>query len=139
MKIPYGVSNFTQLRKDGYFYVDKTPFLPVLEDLGPRNLLFSRPRRMGKSLFVSLLEHYYDACKAQSEPVASREAFLDGISELGRRYPDAASVPPPAGLRGVCLWPTSIDVWHSSPSDRLHDRRLFTRNADGWTFETLVP
>ena len=92
-----------------------------------------------KTLGSRLLEHYYDACKAQSEPVASREAFLDGIADLGRRYPDAASVPPPAGLRGVCLWPTSIDVWHSSPSDRLHDRRLFTRNADGWTFETLVP
>src|SRR5262249_10492818 len=40
---------------------DKTPFLPVLEDMGPSYVLFLRPRRMGKSLFVSLLEHYYDA------------------------------------------------------------------------------
>src|SRR5207248_507525 len=60
MKIPYGMSNFAQLRAGDYFYVDKTPFLPVLEDLGPRYLLFLRPRRMGKSLLVSLLEHYYD-------------------------------------------------------------------------------
>jgi len=92
-----------------------------------------------KVLGSRLLEHYYDAYKAQSEPVASRDAFLAGIAELGRRYPDAASVPAPPGLRGVCLWPTSIDVWHGSPADRLHDRRLFTRRADGWTFETLVP
>ncbi|HTY79140.1 MAG TPA: pyridoxamine 5'-phosphate oxidase family protein [Candidatus Bathyarchaeia archaeon] len=92
-----------------------------------------------KGLGSRLLEHYYDAYAAQSEPVASREAFLAGIAELGRRYPDAASVPPPPGLRGVCLWPTAIDVWHSSPADRLHDRRLFTRSGDGWTFETLVP
>ncbi len=60
MKIPYGVSNFDDIRRDGYFYVDKTPFLPVLEQLGGRYLIFLRPRRMGKSLFVSLLAHYYD-------------------------------------------------------------------------------
>ena len=60
MKIPYGIANFADVRSGGYFYVDKTPFLPVLEDLGPRSLLFLRPRRMGKSLLVSLLSHYYD-------------------------------------------------------------------------------
>jgi hypothetical protein len=64
VKIPYGLSSFAEVRRNGYFYVDKTPFLPVLEDLGPRYLLFLRPRRMGKSLFVSLLEHYYDAARA---------------------------------------------------------------------------
>jgi hypothetical protein len=64
MKIPYGVSNFGELRTNGYFYVDKTPFLPELENLGPRYLLFLRPRRIGKSLFVSLLEHYYDLGRA---------------------------------------------------------------------------
>src|SRR5215468_6011107 len=66
MKIPYGVSNFAVIRTEGYFYVDKTPFLPVLEDLGPRYLVFLRPRRMGKSLLVSLLEHYYDAGRADA-------------------------------------------------------------------------
>jgi len=65
MKIPYGVSNFAELRMEGYFYVDKTPLLPVLEGLGPRYLVFHRPRRMGKSLFVSLLEHYYDLGRAE--------------------------------------------------------------------------
>jgi hypothetical protein len=64
MKIPYGLSNFGELRTNGYFYVDKTHFLPELENLGPRYLLFLRPRRMGKSLFVSLLEHYYDLGRA---------------------------------------------------------------------------
>ena len=92
-----------------------------------------------KALGSRLLEHYYEAYKAQSEPVASREEFLQGIAELGRRYPDAASVPPPGGLRGVCLWPTEVDVWHGSPADRLHDRRLFTRTESGWTVQTLVP
>ncbi len=65
MKIPYGISNFAKLRTEGYFYVDKTPFLPVVEDFGPSYLLFLRPRRMGKSLLISLLEHYYDLDRAE--------------------------------------------------------------------------
>ena len=62
MKIPYGLSNFALLRTEGYFYADKTPFIPALENaaLGHRYLLFLRPRRFGKSLLLSLLEHYYD-------------------------------------------------------------------------------
>ena len=107
-----------------------------LRPMNPDRLRFWWER---KTLGSRLLEHYYEAYKPQSEPVASREAFLEGIAELGRRYPDAASVPAPEGLRGVCLWPTEIDAWHGSPSDRLHDRRRYTRGGDGWTFETLVP
>ncbi len=59
MKIPYGTSNFGQIREEGYFYADKTPFLSVLE-AGYRHVVFLRPRRFGKSTLVSLLEHYYD-------------------------------------------------------------------------------
>ena len=65
MKIPYGISNFGDLRRGGYTYVDKTPFLPLLEEIGPRYLLFLRPRRIGKSLFLSLLEHYYDVARTE--------------------------------------------------------------------------
>lgn len=62
MKIPYGLVNFARIRREGYFYVDKTPYLPVLEsaEAGYSSLLFLRPRRMGKSALVSLLAHYYD-------------------------------------------------------------------------------
>src|SRR3954469_19506425 len=59
MKIPYGISDFGQIRAEGFFYADKTPFLPVLE-AGYRYLVFLRPRRFGKSTLVSMLEHYYD-------------------------------------------------------------------------------
>lgn len=62
MKIPYGISDFGQIRAEGFFYADKTPFLPVLE-AGYRHLVFLRPRRFGKSTLVSLLEHYYDLGK----------------------------------------------------------------------------
>ncbi len=65
MKIPYGRSNFEEIRRRGFFYVDKTPFLPMLEsdEAGYAYLLFLRPRRMGKSLLASMLEHYYDLAR----------------------------------------------------------------------------
>src|SRR5262249_62405942 len=59
MKIPYGISDFGQIRAEGFFYADKTPFLPVLEGVY-RHVVFLRPRRFGKSTLVSMLEHYYD-------------------------------------------------------------------------------
>nr|WP_222927548.1 AAA family ATPase [Biomaibacter acetigenes] len=60
MKIPYGISNFKSLREQGYLYVDKTPYIEKLENLNSKYIFFIRPRRFGKSLFLSTLEHYYD-------------------------------------------------------------------------------
>ncbi len=60
MKIPYGISNFESLREENYIYIDKTSFIEVLENINSKYLFFIRPRRFGKSLFLSVLEHYYD-------------------------------------------------------------------------------
>jgi pyridoxine/pyridoxamine 5'-phosphate oxidase len=65
--------------------------------------------------------------------------LLEGIDRLKQRYPDVDGVPLAASLRGLYLYPTRIDVWHGSPVDRLHDRRLFTRTDMGWSCEILVP
>ncbi len=60
-KIPYGISDFETLMKDGYcYYVDKTPYIEKLESLGSRYHFFLRPRRFGKSLLLSSLCYYYD-------------------------------------------------------------------------------
>lgn len=59
MKLPYGISNFKILRSKPYFYADRTPFIERLEGLGELYLMFLRPRRFGKSLFLSTLEFYY--------------------------------------------------------------------------------
>ena len=59
MKLPYGISHFASLVQDGYYYVDKTSYLAQLEEASEKYVFFLRPRRFGKSLFVSLLEHYY--------------------------------------------------------------------------------
>ena len=66
MRIPYGRSSFSDIRRGGYFYADKTPFLPLLEsaEAGYGYLIFLRPRRFGKSTLISMLEHYYDLARA---------------------------------------------------------------------------
>ena len=66
MRLPYGVSNFAELRRRGFLFIDKTSLLPNLEDAekGRQYLIFLRPRRMGKSLLLSMLEHYYDVLSA---------------------------------------------------------------------------
>ncbi|MBD5640476.1 AAA family ATPase [Clostridium botulinum] len=61
-RIPYGISNFEVLREEDYLYVDKTSYIELLDRYAPYNF-FIRPRRFGKSLFISMLENYYDINK----------------------------------------------------------------------------
>lgn len=58
-RIPYGVSNFVEVVEQNQYYVDKTMYLPLLEKQ-PSNLFLIRPRRFGKSIFLSMLRAYYD-------------------------------------------------------------------------------
>ena len=59
LKIPYGVSDFRRIRREGYYYVDKTEYLAQME-ARDSFIFFVRPRRFGKSLFISMMESYYD-------------------------------------------------------------------------------
>jgi len=63
MKFPYGSCDFYDIITEGYFYMDRTDRIPLIEDAG-KHLLFLRPRRFGKSLLLSMLENYYDVAKA---------------------------------------------------------------------------
>jgi hypothetical protein len=63
LKLPYGNSDFNDIRTGNFFYVDKTSYIEKLEQLNAKYLFFIRPRRFGKSLFLSMLEHYYDRNK----------------------------------------------------------------------------
>ena len=59
MKIPYGESNFKKIITQGFLYIDKTKYIEILEQSGSYNILL-RPRRFGKTLFLSTLRYYYD-------------------------------------------------------------------------------
>ena len=58
-RMPYGIADFKQIRNENLYFVDKTMFFEKMERAG--NFLFLvRPRRFGKSLFLDMLETYYD-------------------------------------------------------------------------------
>ena len=86
-RIPYGIADYGRLRRDNMYYVDKTAFIPLIE-AAPYYLFLIRPRRFGKSLWLSTLEHYYDVNQADDfdalfgdtyigqQPTAERNSYL---------------------------------------------------------------
>lgn len=81
--LPIGIENFEEIRTEGFYYVDKTGMIKeLLENWGKVNL-FTRPRRFGKSLNMSMLKYFFD--------VNSDPALFDGLKiseekELCERY-----------------------------------------------------
>lgn len=57
--MPYGLSNFATVATQNYYFVDRTHYLEKLDNLGEKYIFFLRPRRFGKSLWVSLMQYYY--------------------------------------------------------------------------------
>jgi len=81
MKYPIGIQTFSQIREDGYVYVDKTDLIHQLVSRG-KIYFFSRPRRFGKSLMLSTLEAYYEGRKELFEGLA-----IAGLEKDWLQYP----------------------------------------------------
>ena len=64
-RIPYGISNFKQLRRENLYFVDKSEYIQRLEDTD-HFLFLIRPRRFGKSIFLNMLRAYYDVNEADN-------------------------------------------------------------------------
>ncbi len=62
-KYPVGMQTFSDIREGGYVYVDKTKYIVNFLRMGSKYVFLSRPRRFGKSLFVSTLQAYYEGKK----------------------------------------------------------------------------
>ena len=63
-RLPYGINDFEAVIEQNQYYVDKTMYLPLLENQ-PSNIIFIRPCRFGKSIFLSMLHAYYDCSKKE--------------------------------------------------------------------------
>ncbi|MCP4653992.1 MAG: AAA family ATPase [bacterium] len=105
MKIPYGVADFYSLRTEGNLYVDRTDRIAVVEDLG-KSLLFLRPRRFGKSLWLSALACYYDlALEGEHQVLFGDLAIGREPTPLAHRYFvlrwDFSEIDPDPPPRGV--------------------------------------
>ena len=72
-KLPIGIDNFEKLRLNDFYYVDKTGLIKeLLKNWGEVNL-FTRPRRFGKSLNMSMLRHFFE--------IGTNSALFSGIKD----------------------------------------------------------
>ncbi|KPA14286.1 AAA-ATPase-like protein [Candidatus Magnetomorum sp. HK-1] len=86
MKNPYAISNFEKIKVEGFTYVDRTNRIPLTEDVG-QYLLFLRPRRFGKSLWLTTLRNYYDIAKADKfEKLFQGTWIYDNPTPLHNKY-----------------------------------------------------
>jgi pyridoxamine 5'-phosphate oxidase len=77
------------------------------------------------------------AASDQSRPLDSRETYLERVEELGERY-EGQEIPRPPHWTGFRLVPEAIEFWIDR-ANRLHERRRFTREGEGWTSTLLYP
>ena len=75
---PIGIQNFEKIRKEGYFYIDKTALIYRLVKTGSYYFL-SRPRRFGKSLLISTLEAYFRGEKELFKGLAIEKLEKDWV------------------------------------------------------------
>ena len=79
LSIPVGVSDFEEIRRNGYYYVDKSGLIgELLGTTGTKVTLITRPRRFGKTLGMSMLESFFDIQK-------DNKALFEGL-EIAKRY-----------------------------------------------------
>ncbi|MEH6515921.1 MAG: pyridoxamine 5'-phosphate oxidase family protein [Halioglobus sp.] len=86
-----------------------------------------------------ILDHFYVGVQPQTSPIDSRESLLAGIDALKRQYPSDQDIPFPNSAKGVSIKATYIETWHSSDSDRLHERHLYLLSEGQWERQVLVP
>ena len=92
MKYPIGIQNFGEVRRDGYAYVDKTALMYKLVSEGKYYFL-SRPRRFGKSLFLSTLEAYFEGQKELFEGLAVSRLETEWLCHPILQSGDGVAVP----------------------------------------------
>lgn len=78
------------------------------------------------------------AASDQSRPMDQRQDYLDRVESIWAEHEAAGQVPRPAHWTGFTLRPRQIEFWMDR-DNRLHDRRLFTRDGDGWADTLLYP
>lgn len=85
--LPIGVENFEDMIKTGYYYVDKTLFIKELLDLKGKVNLFTRPRRFGKTLNLSMLRYFFEDTGDREQNARNRELFQGlKIMDAGEAY-----------------------------------------------------
>jgi len=89
LSIPVGISDFAKIRKEGFYYIDKTGLIRELLKTKAEVTLITRPRRFGKTLGMSMLENFYDIRKDSRKLFEGLEIMEDQTlcSEWMNQYP----------------------------------------------------
>ena len=90
LNIPVGVSDFTEIRKNGYYYIDKSGLIKdILKTASTKVTLITRPRRFGKTLAMSMLDSYFDIRKDSKQLFDGLEISQNQVlcSEWMNKYP----------------------------------------------------
>lgn len=90
LNIPVGVSDFTEIRKNGYYYIDKSVLIKdILKTASTKVTLITRPRRFGKTLAMSMLDSYFDIRKDSKQLFYGLEISQNQVlcSEWMNKYP----------------------------------------------------
>ena len=82
-KLPTGIDNFQKIRTGNYYYVDKTSLIEQILENGSEVTLFTRPRRFGKSLNVSMLRHFFEI---GTDPCLFEGLYISKNKELCEQY-----------------------------------------------------
>lgn len=102
-RIPYALADYRRMREDNAYYVDKTRFIPLIE-AAPYYLFCIRPRRFGKTLWLTLLDYYYDINEKENfdalfgdtyigqQPTAARNSYLTLAFDFATVNPDSTIV-----------------------------------------------
>ena len=70
-KLPVGIESFSEIRETGFYYIDKTKLVEQLLDQWGKVNLFTRPRRFGKTLNMSMLRHFFE--------IGADKSLFDGL------------------------------------------------------------
>lgn len=86
--LPIGVDNFEKLRREGYYYVDKTNMIRDLLDRKGEVTLFTRPRRFGKTLNMSMLQYFFEDARSPDGKVVDHRGLFEGLNimQAGEKY-----------------------------------------------------
>lgn len=60
LKLPIGIEDFREIRRQGFYYIDKTKLIEQLLDNWGKVNLFTRPRRFGKTLNMNMLRYFFE-------------------------------------------------------------------------------
>ena len=77
LKLPVGIDSFEKIRRNNFYYIDKTKLIEQLVETGGEVTLFTRPRRFGKTLNMSMLKSFFE--------IGTDELLFDGLYISGNK------------------------------------------------------